>query len=210
MSETSAFLFYSQDFLLGTLTLPMDDRGKYITLLCYMHGHGRLNEEMVKQLVGDISNPLRAKFKLDENGFWYNVRLEKEVNDREKFVKSRRNNGGKGGRKKKAEAYPQPFPKGREPKLLQQVLRIGDDLGGASIPPLPEHVKAKFIECGLPAIEAEYETLKFMAFYTGTNWTTSRGNKVVNWKASVTNWFLNRNKFSKNKQYKTLTEQWLE
>jgi hypothetical protein len=213
MSETSAFLFYSQDFLLGTLTLPMDDRGKYITLLCYMHGHGRLNEEMVKQLVGDISNPLRAKFKLDENGFWYNVRLEKEVNDREKFVKSRRNNGGKGGRKKQQQSI-----RHCEERSNLSIEKNGDchaplamtDVRGASIPPLPEHVKAKFIECGLPAIEAEYETLKFMAFYTGTNWTTSRGNKVVNWKASVTNWFLNRNKFSKNKQYKTLTEQWLE
>lgn len=201
MSETPAFLFYSQDFLLGTLALPMEDRGKYITLLCYMHEHGRLTGEMVMQLVGDVSNCLRAKFKVDENGYWYNQRLEKEIKDRERFVKSRRSNGGKGGRKKK-EVCPQ--------KQLQQALPIGDVLRGAAIPPLPEDVKAKFMECGLPAIEAEYETLKFMAFYTGTGWTTSRGNPVTNWKASVTNWFLNRNQYKKNKQHKTLTEQWLE
>jgi hypothetical protein len=209
MTEISAFLFYSQDFLLGTLTLPMEDRGKYITLLCYMHCHGRLTEEMVGQLVGYISKPLHAKFKTDENGFWYNVRLEKEVKDREKFVKSRRSNGGKGGRKKKKEAHPQPSPKGEESKPIQKVLSIGEDLSGA-VPPLPEHVKARFVFHGLTPIEAEYETLKFMAFYTGTGWTTSRGSPVRNWRASVTNWFLNRNQFSKNKQHKTLTEQWLE
>ncbi|HSY77538.1 MAG TPA: hypothetical protein VK890_11810 [Bacteroidia bacterium] len=213
MSETSAFLFYSQDFLLGTLTLPMEDRGKYITLLCYMHGHGRLTEEMVCQLVGDISKPLRAKFKTDENGFWYNLRLEKEVKDREKFVKSRRSNGGKGGRKKK-----QPPLRHCEERSNLSIEKDGDchaplavtDAREAVIPPLPEHVKARFVFHGLTPIEAEYETLKFMAFYTGTGWTTSRGSPVRNWRASVTNWFLNRNQFSKNKQHKTLTEQWLE
>ena len=56
MAEKEAFLFYSQDFLIGTLTLPMEDRGKYITLLCCMHEHGRMTEEAVRSLVGDISD----------------------------------------------------------------------------------------------------------------------------------------------------------
>ncbi len=225
---TPSFLFYSQDFLIGTLTLPMEDRGKYITLLCCMHEHGRLTEQTVINLVGEVSEKLRSKFKTDDNGLWYNQRLEKEIKDREKFVRSRRNNGKRGGLKKKVKIpsrqteLAEVFTKS-ETKRLRQVQHDNNDndLFGSKplIPPmeglrgavpLPEQVKACFITYGLSPIEAEYETLKFMAYYTGSGWKTNKGNPIINWKAAVANWNTRRNQFTKNKQPKTLTEQWLE
>lgn len=98
MTKDPAFLFYSQDFLVGTLAMPFDEKGKYITILCYMHQNGRISEETIRLLVGSVSDMLRFKFKVDNEGKWYNERLEIEVEKRDKFKESRILNGKKGGR----------------------------------------------------------------------------------------------------------------
>jgi hypothetical protein len=80
--------------------MNFEDRGKYITILCSMHQHGRLSEESIRFLVGSISDMLKSKFKIDENGLYYNERLETEMQKRSNFVISRKLNGSKGGRPK--------------------------------------------------------------------------------------------------------------
>ena len=101
MAKDPAFLFYSQDFFTGSATLSFEDKGKYIHLLCLMHQQGRMDEETIRFTVGSVSVKLKSKFKIDENGLWYNHRLEKEAEKRNKFTKSRVDNGLKGGRPKK-------------------------------------------------------------------------------------------------------------
>lgn len=101
MAKDPAFLFYSQDFYTGVATLNWEDRGKYISLLCLMHQQGRMNEETIRFLVGSISDNLKSKFNIDENGLWYNKRLELEAEKRSKYTESRRNIGVLGGRPKK-------------------------------------------------------------------------------------------------------------
>ena len=143
-----------------------------------------------------MSEKLRSKFKTDENGLLYNQRLEKEIKDRTQFVKSRRKNAGK----KKVQAQ---LPlSGNEKEASPEAIPIGD----AKVP----EVKASFISLGLSPIDAEYETLKFMAYYTGTGWKTNQGKPIINWKAAVTNWYTRSKQFTKHKQHKTLTELWLE
>lgn len=93
-----AFLFYSSSFLVGTMTMSFEDKGKYITILSYMHENGRLSEETIRLLVGSVSDTLRLKFLQDETGAWYNERLEIEIEKRQKFNESRKENGKKGGR----------------------------------------------------------------------------------------------------------------
>lgn len=60
-----------------------------------------MSEETIRFIVGDVSVNLRKKFKVDENGLWYNTRLEYESERRSSFTESRRLNGNKGGRPKK-------------------------------------------------------------------------------------------------------------
>src|SRR5580692_1630031 len=98
MAKDPAFLFYTSDFLLGTLVMSFEDKGKYITLLSFIHQSGRLSEETVRILIGDISDKLKSKFKIDEKGLWYNERLDEEIERRKGFVNSRRKNGMLGGR----------------------------------------------------------------------------------------------------------------
>lgn len=111
MAKDPAFLFYSQDFITGTLAMPFDERGKYITLLCYQHQSGRMSEETIRFLVGSFSDMLKCKFKQDEDGFFYNERLELEAEKRNKFIESRVNNGKLGGRPKE-EIKPNDKPLG--------------------------------------------------------------------------------------------------
>lgn len=60
-----------------------------------------MSEKTIRFLVGSVSDNLREKFKVDDNGLWYNERLEFESEKRSKFAESRRQNGAKGGRPKK-------------------------------------------------------------------------------------------------------------
>lgn len=115
MMKDPAYLFYSQDFYTGVATMTMEDRGKYISILCLMHQQGRMNEETIRFVVGSISVNLKSKFKIDESGLWYNERLELEIEKRKNFVQSRIDNGKLGGRPKD-----KPKPKGK-PKTNRKV-----------------------------------------------------------------------------------------
>ena len=115
MAKDPAFLFYSQDFIVGTNTMNFEDRGKYITILAQMHQQGRLDEETISFLVGSISVKLKNKFSIDENDLWYNKRLEEESAKRSAFIDSRRENGKKGGRPSKASGKPSAKAKHKLP-----------------------------------------------------------------------------------------------
>ena len=92
MSQDPAFLFYSNDFLSGVLFLSMEDRGKYITLLCQQHQSGHIPEDHILKICGSIDSPVMKKFKKDNKGFYYNIRLENEIKKRKKYSDSRRKN----------------------------------------------------------------------------------------------------------------------
>lgn len=106
MSKDPAFLFYSKDWITSTSIMPFEDRGKYITILSVMHQQGRLSEETIRFMVGSFSDILKSKFKIDDNGLWFNERLEIEIDKRQSFVESRRENGKNGGRPRKPSAKP--------------------------------------------------------------------------------------------------------
>ena len=101
MNKDPAFLFYTSDFLVGVSDLTMDERGQYITLLCLQHTKGHLSEKNIKIAVGKVSPDVLAKFEQDADGLYYNPRLEREINKRQEYSKSRSLNGSKGGRPKK-------------------------------------------------------------------------------------------------------------
>ena len=98
-----AVLFYTSDFLTGVMDMTMEERGQYITLLCYQHQKGHIKEETIRLLVGNVSINVLSHFKQDEEGKYYNNRMDIEKEKRHLFTESRRNNGKKGGRPKKNE-----------------------------------------------------------------------------------------------------------
>jgi len=77
-----AFLLYSSDFLTGTSDLTMEEKGQYITLLCLQHQKGRLSDKAIKLAVGNVEKDVMLKFVKDEEGLWYNKRLNQESTKR--------------------------------------------------------------------------------------------------------------------------------
>ncbi len=86
-------LFYPADFLIGVAFMSMEERGKYITLLCYQQQRGHLTLDEMEKAVGDISDELLSKFTLDEDGKYYNRRADIEIERRAAYVNSRIANG---------------------------------------------------------------------------------------------------------------------
>lgn len=74
------------------MLLTMEERGQYITLLAVMHQQGRLSIDEVEAVIKKRpSQKLATKFKIDENGLWFNERLEEETIKRKRFTESRKN-----------------------------------------------------------------------------------------------------------------------
>ena len=92
MAKDPAFLFYTGDFSTGTQFFTDDQVGKYLRLLMAQHQHGRLHEKQVIFICKVYDNDVMSKFIKDENGLFYNIRLETEILKRKAFSESRSKN----------------------------------------------------------------------------------------------------------------------
>jgi ribosomal protein S18 len=92
MGKDPALLFYSGDFLVGTFTMTMEQRGRYITLLCLQHQQGYLTEDNLKENLQDTDVTVFNKFEKSADGNYYNLRLKEEAERRKTYSESRRNN----------------------------------------------------------------------------------------------------------------------
>ena len=87
-----AFLFYPGDWLGGTLGMTLEEKGAYLELLICQFNSGHMTSHMVGRMVGQVFGQIQDKFKKDENDLWYNKRLDIEIEKRNSFINSRKNN----------------------------------------------------------------------------------------------------------------------
>jgi len=92
MAKDPAVLFYTQDFLVGTMTMNYEQKGKYITLLCLQHQKGKLTLKDLQSFLTDEDIEVAEKFIKDIDGFYYNQKLRYEAERRKSYSESRRNN----------------------------------------------------------------------------------------------------------------------
>lgn len=92
MAKDPAVLFYTADFLVGTMTFTDEQTGKYIRLLCFQHQHLRMTDEDMLNICKSYDKQVYSKFIQDENGLYYNERMEKEINARKAYSISRSKN----------------------------------------------------------------------------------------------------------------------
>ena len=114
MNKDPAIIFYTSDFMVGSSNLTMEERGQYITLLCLQHQLGHLSKKTIDLNISNVSKDVLKKFKVDDEGNYYNERLEYEIEKRSKFIEHQRENGKKGGRPKnpnKTQIKPKDKPK---------------------------------------------------------------------------------------------------
>lgn len=91
MAKDPAFLFYSSDFLTGTMLMTNEQVGKYIRLLCLQHQIYILSEKDMLKICSTYDEDIWNKFVKTEEGY-YNERLDEEIQRRTKYTESRRNN----------------------------------------------------------------------------------------------------------------------
>jgi hypothetical protein len=189
MSKDPAFLFYSSDFLTGTLLMSMEQKGKFITLLCIQHQKGHLSEKDMLHICGSYDEDVFTKFQKDEQGKFYNIRLEEEVDKRKAYSESRRNN-----RKKKEDmnntssSYVQHMENENENEDLIEKKKVA-----RFQKPTIEQLKEYMSEQGMNDIAENW-----LNHYEANGWMVGKV-KMKDWKASVRTWKTNNLKVTTNK-----------
>ena len=182
MSKDPAFLFYSSDFLTGTLLMSMEQKGKFITLLCIQHQKGHLSEKDMLHICGSYDEDVFTKFQKDEQGKFYNIRLEEEVNKRKAYSESRRNN-----RKKKEDvnnissSYVKHMENENENENLIEKKKVA-----RFQKPTIEQLKEYMTEQGMNDIAENW-----LNHYEANGWMVGKV-KMKDWKASVRTWKTNQ------------------
>ena len=92
MAKDPAVLFYTQDFLVGTMTMSYEQKGKYITLLCLQHQKGKLTLKDLQTILNEEDVDVAEKFIKESDGFYYNQKLKFESERRKNYSESRRKN----------------------------------------------------------------------------------------------------------------------
>jgi uncharacterized protein YdaU (DUF1376 family) len=91
MAKDPAILFYTSDFISGTITMTDEQRGKYILLLCLQHQQGFLTDEDMLNICKTYDKKIYSKF-VKEGDVYFNQRMKIEMDKRLKYSESRRNN----------------------------------------------------------------------------------------------------------------------
>jgi hypothetical protein len=91
MSKDPAILFYTSDFLTGTMTMTNDQVGKYIRLLCVQHQKGIITEKDMLFICQSYDEDIYGKFIKTDDGY-YNKRMRFEAEKRAKYSQSRADN----------------------------------------------------------------------------------------------------------------------
>jgi len=106
-----AFMFYSSDFLTGTVLMSDEQVGKYIRLLCIQHQKGHLTEAQIYKICGGNFDPeIFEKFIQDKDGKYYNPRLQEEADKRARHREQQRENVMKRWNAKNTKHDTKPIP----------------------------------------------------------------------------------------------------
>jgi uncharacterized protein YdaU (DUF1376 family) len=225
MAKDPAFLFYPSDFLTGCQDLTMEERGQFITLLCLEHQKGRLTEKMIRLSCGNATADVMAKFRQDSAGFWYNERLEKEMEKRAAHSQKQRERASNGWKTRKGECHGNAMAmplENRDINRIENTIEIkkesdenfknetGQETGMDNVRPIESirhrHWPANSKEC------EDYFASKgstsaagasFFRKYEAQAWMIS-GNAIVKWKFKADEWISNPNKFGSTEPKKVL------
>jgi uncharacterized protein YdaU (DUF1376 family) len=198
MAKDPAFLFYSQDFITGTMFFTDEQAGKYIRLLCAQHQHGHLSLEEVNYICRTNEPTILKKFVQDQDGLFFNERLEEEMKKRKSFCNSRKENIKKRYLNKGSNTYVATNVEHMENENENENINKEKGVRGEKQfkNPTLEEVKQYFREKGY----TEQSAITAYEYYEAGGWIDSRGKKVKNWKQKmIAVWFNEQNKIKTGK-----------
>ena len=200
MAKDPAFLFYTSDFLTGTMLMSDEQVGKYIRLMCYEHQHGRLPEQDMLKICKTYDADVFSKFDVDECGLYFNERLEIEIGRRRAYSDSRRRNRiSTPSCDEHMSNMCETYEKHMEIEIdtnktidNRELKVTGKGVKGENpdkpkkksfTPPTLEEITAYCKERG-----NDVDPKKFFDYFAAAEWVDSRGNPVKNWKQKVITW----------------------
>ena len=197
MAKDPAFLFYYQDFLVGTDDMTNDEVGAYIRCLCHQASKGSLTDKHMMKicLSSDIYTSVSSKFSVDEDGSLFNERLRIEVLKRAAFAESRRNNRLKSNKNKHMKNISKTYVRHMENENEDIIINKKNKEKNKFIAPTITEVIAYFEINGYPSTHATH----VFNYYADANWKDSKGQPVRNWKQKMRGvWFDEKYKTQKS------------
>jgi uncharacterized protein YdaU (DUF1376 family) len=189
MAKDPAFLFYTSDFLTGTMFMTNEQVGIYIRLLCSQHQHGGIIDKIsFNSLVGN-HEVVRVKFEETESGF-YNIRLMEVMGARnaksnnlslavKKVWEERKN-----AIPLKSDAIPMQLHKNSKGKAKKN-----DAI------PMETVNENEVIDYFILNGYKKEVAIRAFNYYNEANWHDASGKKVLNWKQKMQSvWFKPENK----------------
>ena len=171
MAKDPAVLFYTSDFISGTLTMTDEQRGQYIMLLCLQHQKGYLTEKDMLNICKTYDQDVWDKFRKIGDRY-YNERMKYETEKRRLYSESRSKN--RKGSSKICNTYDKHMENENE--------NVNKD--NNNIPDF-ENFKKYAIEkqplINLDALKFKYEAWK------ENGWKDGNDKKIVNWKTKLLN-----------------------
>lgn len=179
-----AFLFYSSDFLTGTLTMTDEQVGKYIRLMCLQHQNGGLSEKDMLFICKTYDKDIWNKFVLHDDNLFYNERLRLEVIRRKEYSESRRNNRlGKGKSHKPNDKKEENISLSYVTHMETETETITNTITN-SIPDINlfiEYAVEKKPNVDIEAVKLKYESWKV------NDWKDGYDKPIKNWKTKLLN-----------------------
>lgn len=197
MSKDPAFLFYSQDFLTGTMFMNNEQIGIYIKLLCLQHQHGGIIDKTSFNTFTNNDLIIKSKFIETEDGF-YNNRLMLEMEKRSKKCSNLSTNAKKRWaieKQKQCKSNAIALQKDMQTEDEDEIVNVNKEKKKFKSPLLEDVIKY-FFESGY----TEESAVKAYNYYSVANWIDSKGKQVRNWKQKMQGvWFRDEHKIKNNK-----------
>ena len=180
MSKDPAFLFYSSDFLTGTMFWTNEQVGLYVRMLCAQHQHGgRIDTNVLRTQCDSITNGqlVYAKFKHDALGS-YNERLQVEMEKRAaKSVKAKQSVEQRWEKQKNKEIYE------RNTNVIRSENENENEIVNKNtIPTLEE-----FLNYADMSPDFKYPLTAKYEQWVAEGWKDGHGKKIKNWKTKLKN-----------------------
>jgi hypothetical protein len=128
-----AVLFYTSDFITGTLTMTDAQRGKYILLLCLQHQQGYLTEDDMLNICKKYDEKIFCKFDKDKMGYYFNKRMLMESEKRNKHCEKQKERIQEYWDKKKKEDEYHGITLERNIPLINENENINEDINNNKV-----------------------------------------------------------------------------
>ena len=195
MAKDPAFLFYPGDYVSGTMGMTFEEKGAYMDLLMLQFNRGHMNTHMIQHTIGHLWEQVKCKFIQDDQGLWYNVRLDVEKEKRKTFTESRRNNI----KPKNKPSYEPPYETHMQHHMNSHMENVNENINKdintnkskCSFEQVYEYMANK-ISLDLAKIEAE----KFVNYYESNGWKVGK-NTMKSWTHAANNWINKAQEYAK-------------